>query len=586
MAKQYIDYMKEISKDELYEGLLGYGLFCDKLPPIFTSESFYLNNKNHKIKKLKPKEKLRLNNSDYIRYNSIRNTNVPRLIGVPNPFAYLRLCAFLRDNWTRLVSYFYRKTKNQKYKRSQIHLQKIKNKKHLFELNRNYHDKDQELEFQLCHLPILKKYQVDADISSCFPSIYSHALSWAYAGKSTAKKHRYDNKFFNQIDQYSRSIKNGETNGLLIGPHTSNLLSEIILCAVDQKLLSTKKYEYIRHIDDYTCFVESEDEAEKFILELSNILKEYELTLNPRKTKISHLPLTSSVDWISELRNFYINDLRDNTKKDSKTNNKPFFPFQRLKAYLDLSIRLANENKNSAIYSYAIKVIADHRLGEKSLSYYLATVHQLVCLYPYLVHWLDRYIFDEFNTPKDEIRNIANDLYIVGKNKNNYEACVYAIYWHLKCGIEADFQAKYNHNYTKDAIRSGDCIFLIMAMLLANCRNDHDSTTKLKDHATKLAKNNFYQYWLFIYEILSANEMKQILIKNCTTLIQKNSSGQNSKNITTNQKTNLNNQNSSQNPETDDYQNFISLKIKGISFIKNDLPFLSNTINSKSHIEK
>ncbi len=51
MAKQYIDYMKEISKDELYEGLLGYGLFCDKLPPIFTSESFYLNNKNHKIKK-------------------------------------------------------------------------------------------------------------------------------------------------------------------------------------------------------------------------------------------------------------------------------------------------------------------------------------------------------------------------------------------------------------------------------------------------------------------------------------------------------------------------------------------------------
>lgn len=33
--------MNEISRDELFEGLLGYGLFAEKLPPIFTSKSFY-----------------------------------------------------------------------------------------------------------------------------------------------------------------------------------------------------------------------------------------------------------------------------------------------------------------------------------------------------------------------------------------------------------------------------------------------------------------------------------------------------------------------------------------------------------------
>lgn len=41
MEKSYSDFMKEISVDELYEGLLAHGLFAEKLPPIFTSEAFY-----------------------------------------------------------------------------------------------------------------------------------------------------------------------------------------------------------------------------------------------------------------------------------------------------------------------------------------------------------------------------------------------------------------------------------------------------------------------------------------------------------------------------------------------------------------
>ena len=31
MYKTYADYMDEISADELFEGLLGYGLFADKI---------------------------------------------------------------------------------------------------------------------------------------------------------------------------------------------------------------------------------------------------------------------------------------------------------------------------------------------------------------------------------------------------------------------------------------------------------------------------------------------------------------------------------------------------------------------------
>lgn len=41
MSKSYADLMNDISADELYERLLAYGLFADKLPPILSSVAFY-----------------------------------------------------------------------------------------------------------------------------------------------------------------------------------------------------------------------------------------------------------------------------------------------------------------------------------------------------------------------------------------------------------------------------------------------------------------------------------------------------------------------------------------------------------------
>ncbi|MBG8732001.1 hypothetical protein E4O80_05080 [Neisseria meningitidis] len=41
MSFSYIDQMDRISNDELLEGLAGYGLFADKIPPFLTAESFF-----------------------------------------------------------------------------------------------------------------------------------------------------------------------------------------------------------------------------------------------------------------------------------------------------------------------------------------------------------------------------------------------------------------------------------------------------------------------------------------------------------------------------------------------------------------
>lgn len=41
MGKKYGDFMDEISADDLYKGLLAFGPFSNKIPPVFSSTSFF-----------------------------------------------------------------------------------------------------------------------------------------------------------------------------------------------------------------------------------------------------------------------------------------------------------------------------------------------------------------------------------------------------------------------------------------------------------------------------------------------------------------------------------------------------------------
>ena len=81
--RSYVEYINEITKEELHEGLLGYGLFADKLPNIFSSEVFYNYCKNSGFPNFEKK------GHDYIRYETTRNTNIPRLISIPTYFRIL-----------------------------------------------------------------------------------------------------------------------------------------------------------------------------------------------------------------------------------------------------------------------------------------------------------------------------------------------------------------------------------------------------------------------------------------------------------------------------------------------------------------
>lgn len=483
--RKYIDYKNEISEINLFDGLVGFGLFAEKIPNFLTSKEFLTFVKTLTFP-LSDKPK------DYIRYSNMRNINILRPFAIPEPFAYSNQCKSLSDNWTNIKKHFQTKTDSDEFKISRIHLRKLVGKSELFEMNYKNFDKDGSPEQDIV---IKSKYIAFADISNCFPSIYSHSIAWSLVGKSYAKANKDPLNWYNQLDFYTRNVKFGETNGVLIGPHSSNLISEIILVTVDKEL-TNKGFKYIRNIDDYTCYVNSYEDADRFFLCLSEELKKYELTLNSKKLKIIPLPQASVKNWVTKLNHF-------NFTNTYKVNGKVAIRVKELKGFLDFAIELMlDEDSDASIINYAMKIISKKHLDHNAKNYYIKQIHHLVLLYPYLTNLLESQVFEPHKIDKAIIEDIANDIYIFGNKKKIYEACSFAIYWSLKYGFKIDIPT-----LKEDSIKSSDCIFMTISFLHDKRHQKKLYLKEYKDEAKILNKDDFDRYWLFIYETLPWTEL-------------------------------------------------------------------------------
>ncbi len=83
------------------------------------------------------------------------------------------------------------------------------------------------------------------DIAECFPSLYTHSLSWALRGKEFSKLHKNAYSFDGELDSLMQSANWGETNGVLIGPGISRLFAEIVLQDIDirfEEVLRTRDF--------------------------------------------------------------------------------------------------------------------------------------------------------------------------------------------------------------------------------------------------------------------------------------------------------------------------------------------------------
>ncbi|WP_067980854.1 RNA-directed DNA polymerase [Nocardia caishijiensis] len=147
-----------------------------------------------------------------------------------------------------------------------------------------------------------QRFMVKADISNCFPSVYSHAIDWATRGKNLAKRMGgNDGSWQADLDKFVRNCHDRETKGVMIGPAVSNLLAELVLQRVDEELVR-RGHNFLRYVDDYTSYCTDRSVAETFVVDLQHALAEYRLDLNTRKTRIVDLRNGAGEPWIAEVQ--------------------------------------------------------------------------------------------------------------------------------------------------------------------------------------------------------------------------------------------------------------------------------------------
>lgn len=485
--KKYSDFMDEISSDELYEGLLAHGFFAEKLPPVFTAEPFFNYCKT-------ASQNFISRWREYITFRAMRNVNIPRIMGIPNPFQYQILCAHLRDNWDKIQEHFHTQTDGQSYRISRIHLRKTIRGNQLFEMNyKNWRvDGNPELDL-LIHDKGTSRFLVKADISTCFPNIYTHSISWALVGKDEAKQNPKTKIWYNDIDKSCTAMRNGETHGLLIGPHASNLLSEIILTVVDKKLYDNG-YRFIRNIDDYDCYVNSYDQAQIFLRDLEESLRDFDLNLNHKKTKIIELPISIEKNWKHQL-----NDL-------PKIGPSGFVEYPQVNTFIDTALSLATETGDFAIINYAIKTLQGSKLTVNAKKLAAKRFIHLGLLYPYLLHLMEEYVFIPYKVSINDIKALSDSIFRDAMKLNDYESLCYAIYFAIRFNFTIDEFDNRCDEAQDYVIRSKDCLLLVLAWIYFLNKNHGDTTASelilLLDEAKKLNSSDMNRYWLFCYEAL------------------------------------------------------------------------------------
>lgn len=148
------------------------------------------------------------------------------------------------------------------------------------------------------------KYIFHTDISSFYPSIYTHSISWAIHTKETAKIPNNRSKMSLvgvAIDKTIQHMQNGQTNGIPQGSVLMDFIAEIILGYADSEL--TKKlnakdindYYIIRYRDDYRVFTNSKEDNETIAREITLTLQDLGLQLNASKTNSSEDVVLSSI---------------------------------------------------------------------------------------------------------------------------------------------------------------------------------------------------------------------------------------------------------------------------------------------------
>ena len=195
------------------------------------------------------------------------------------------------------------------------------------------------------------RFTLRADVSEFYRSVYTHSLEWALHTKPAAKaamrsKTKTPALLGSTLDAAVRHGQDGQTKGIPIGPDTSLLLAEVVMCAIDAELQrdhpDVARFG-VRFMDDLEFAALSRAEAEDVLMSWDSRLSAFDLTLNPLKTAIYDGPLSPEESWQVQLKHFQI---REDT--DQKQAND-------IRSLFSLAFQLSRENPTRSVLKYALR---------------------------------------------------------------------------------------------------------------------------------------------------------------------------------------------------------------------------------------
>jgi hypothetical protein len=232
------------------------------------------------------------------RHNLARLGGIRRPLKVPNPRTYIQLASTLESEWDVIDAH--------------LNSQGLAISRPVVTPKG---ERAVQPRFHIAEAPKLRardwrgqKFVLYGDVSQFYPTLYTHAIPWALHTKPVAKANKNQTDG-DRIDRAVRHCSSGQTIGVPIGPDASFIIAEIVLTAVDASLkASLPTLRGFRYLDDYEAAFQTRSEAEEAQGRLEAALAEFELVVNPFKTRVIELPQPFKTTWTKELAAFPIRD--------------------------------------------------------------------------------------------------------------------------------------------------------------------------------------------------------------------------------------------------------------------------------------
>ena len=477
-------------KRHLYEALTQHNYFPNQkegvreLPSCFSTKSFTpeIVELLVKLPELKEQGRRKLG-YDQVMYSVTRHNNVPRPLALIHPKAYSFLVKTIHDNWDEIKHI------------SENEHSMIKPYHHVDGriIVMNYENIADKMQRSLRD-GFAKRFRAHTDISSCFHSIYSHAIPWAVIGFEKAKRRMIDGgkkHWSDELDVFQRKSRRNETQGVAIGPGTSSIVVELILSSVD-KSLDDSGFTFKRYIDDYTCLCETYEESQRFIQRLGKELSRYKLNINLHKTNIVELPEPADSDWVTELMGSLPSGFIDAVSNQKKLDLVEVLHF------IDTAVRINKITPDGSVIKYGVSSILRY-VNSSTVQGVLDYVINLAWHYPILIPFLEILLGDE-NVDVNEYIDKLNLILLENAKNQRSDGMAWVLYFIYKYDLTVSKES------SDEVLKSKDCL----SLLCLYKANNEDK--RVIDFANDLLKKSYYEmdeYWILLYQLYKEDQISE-----------------------------------------------------------------------------